>query len=193
MGRKLFFWFIRLAQSISAIVRRPKAGVQKEYMPQTPADDSDTLIHQLGHADYRVRLSAVHTLAARHDAQFIPWLIRALCEFDPRDEESHVNFTAGDALIKLGEPALLPLRRALQELENQIDTQLREWQRDFIQGTLHFLQMELSWHKPDALHRQPTYDYYRALLKGASEAPHVSRSSTADHRKDSDIVDIGEE
>jgi hypothetical protein len=129
------------------------------------SDDIDTLVAQLRDAHYRVRLRAVRALGKLGDVRLIPQLLIALGEFDPEDEESRVNFSACDALVALGEPALVPLLDELKRVENIVDADERNWKRYFITETLNILHMELGWHKPDAIHKGPPYTYYRKLLE----------------------------
>ena len=162
---RLHRWIVRLRQFMSESVDKSTRHEIEDRMSSVDSDDIDGLVAQLTHAHYRERLRAVRALGKLADVRFIPQLLIALGEFDREDEESRVNFSACDALVALGEPALIPLLDELKRVENIVDADERDWKRYFITETLNILHMELGWHKPDAIHKGSPYTYYRKLLE----------------------------
>jgi bilin biosynthesis protein len=75
----------------------------------------EKLSHDLYHEDYHVRYKAVRALGKISDERAIEPLLEVLGNFDTKDEENKVNNSASDALIRLGEAAIVPLLEALNK------------------------------------------------------------------------------
>lgn len=89
----------------------------------------EKFLEDLKQNDYHVRYKAARALGSQRDERAIVALLDALGDFDQRDEESKVNFSATKALAHIGEPAVLPLIMALKP--NQSHAQ-DEWRRYWV-------------------------------------------------------------
>ncbi|MBN1427713.1 MAG: HEAT repeat domain-containing protein [Anaerolineae bacterium] len=91
----------------------------------------DELIAKLKDKSYRVRREAAYKLGETGDARAIEPLLDTLGEFDSADEDSKVNQAAGDALVMIGEAAIVPLINALKkDVQHPKDGWRRYWVTD---------------------------------------------------------------
>jgi HEAT repeat protein len=92
-----------------------------------------TFITKLKNPDYHIRNRAISSLARLNDPRAIPFLLVALGEFDPKDEESKVNISAGSAILHFGEPVAEILIAALQPRPDEL---YDGWRRYWVARTL---------------------------------------------------------
>lgn len=121
-----------------------------------------TCITKLKNPDYHIRNRAIASLDRLGDPRALPFLLDALGDDDPQDEESKVNMSAGSAIIHFGERAVEPLITALQP---RPDVPNDGWRRYWVARTLGFV------HDPRATQAliAALADAERRVVEGAAE------------------------
>src|SRR5687767_7056961 len=93
-------------------------------------DEIRSLIRELRHNWRSVRKDAATRLGELQAIEAVDALVECLMEFDPEDEESVVNMSAGAALSELGEVALQTLLERLFDDDTQFSKP--RWSRSWI-------------------------------------------------------------
>jgi HEAT repeat protein len=123
----------------------------------------EKLRRDLYHEDYHVRYEAARTLGKMGDERAIEPLVDILGDFDTLDEECKVNWSASEALIRLGEMAVVPL---IEALNKNPDHPKDGWRRYWVAQTLRRMRDKRA---VEALIRV-LEDDDREAIEGAAEA-----------------------
>ncbi|MBA3531604.1 MAG: hypothetical protein H0T73_06795 [Ardenticatenales bacterium] len=100
----------------------------------TREDEIRSLSRELRHNWRSVRRDAATRLGELQAIEAVDALVACLMEFDPEDEESRANMSAGAALSELGEVALQTLLERLFDADTQFSKP--RWSRSWIVETI---------------------------------------------------------